>query len=71
MTSRTLLGNPFSQHHGDFPYLIFSCFSRAPIRDGSSLLAKLLVLHVPNSFNENELGYPKHVKDFTTQDDLD
>lgn len=34
------------------------------------LLAKLLVLNLPNSFNENELAYPKHVKDFATQDDL-
>lgn len=71
MTPGTLLCNPFSQHHGDFPHLISSCFSRTPIRDGSSLLAKLLVLYLPNPCNENELGYPKHVKDFATQDDLD
>lgn len=55
----------------DFPHLISSCFSRAPVRDSSFLLAKLLVLQLPNSFNENALGYLKHVKDFAAQDDFD
>lgn len=71
MTPRTLICIPFSQHHGDFPHLISSCFARAPITDGSSLLAKWFVLHLPNTFNENELGYLKHVKDSATQDDFD
>lgn len=66
-----LVSTIMAARRDDFPHLISSCFSKAPIRDSSSLLAKLLVLQLLNSFNENVLGYLKHVKDFAAQDDFD
>lgn len=49
----------------------FQLLFKSPHQRQLFSVAELLVTQLPNWFNENELGYLKHVKDFATQADFD